>query len=335
MGTWADRIVPPMLANEPFPRIESPEAFRASTRIENVIFSTPDGALLHARLFHPEGAPRAAVLVAGGTAIQQRFYQGFAEALARAGYAAMTLDYRGIGASKEAHPDPTMSGWVKDLNAALDLLAARFDLPVYYIGHSFGGQALGLLSEPNRRVAGAVLVAAQSGWVGHWPMPARLWIAAVMYGVMPVTARILGRVPGWMGIGETLPGGAAAEWSSWCRHRGYTTEALPHPRLTYGVLRRPMLALSFTDDPYAPAAAVEALLGFFKNADIEHHAIAPADVGRKALGHFAFFRRSHAAMWEPILTWLAERTGDAEESVPHDIRQTPARDEASLPLAAE
>jgi predicted alpha/beta hydrolase len=100
---------------------------------------------------------------------------------------------------------------------------------------------------------------------------------------------------------------------------GYTTDALPHPRLTYGLLRAPVLALSFTDDPYAPAPAVEALLGFFKRADIEHRAIAPADVGQKALGHFAFFRRSQSAQWDQVVTWLEERT----------------REEAPLALAAE
>lgn len=307
LASFAGSTLPLMLDTETFPHIENPESFAARVRTERVTLATPDGAEVSARLFVPRGAPRAAALIAGGTAIKQRFYQGFAEALAATGVVVMTLDYRGIGESIEGHPSPTLSGWVTDITAALDLLAERFGLPVYYVGHSFGGQALGLIPEPNERVAGAVLVAAQSGWVGHWPWPSRLWIGTVMYGVMPLTARVLGRVPGWMGIGETLPGGAAREWAAWCRRRGYTTEALPHPRLTYGLLRAPVLALSFTDDPYAPAAAVEALLGFFARAEIERRAIAPGDVGKRRLGHFAFFRRSHAPMWAPVLEWLERR----------------------------
>lgn len=294
-----------MQTRRSFPPIESTEAFRA--RAERVTIATPDGAGVSGRLFHPEGPPRAAVLVAGGAAIRQRFYQGFAEALAAQGIAAMTVDYRGIGDSMYAHPAPTMSGWATDISAALDHLRGRVDAPVFYVGHSFGGQALGLLPEPNARIAGAVLVAAQSGFVGHWPWPSRLWIGAVMYGVLPVTAKVLGRVPGWLGLGEDMPGGAAREWAAWCRHPGYTTEALPHPRLTYGSFRGEILALSFPDDAYAPRPAVDALLGFFRNAEVEHRVIAPESVPQKKIGHFAFFRRSSSALWAPVVDWISAR----------------------------
>lgn len=306
-----------MSTTESFPRIESPEAFRM--RAERVSLTTPDGARVSASLFHPDRRPRAAVLVAGGVAIRQRFYQGFAEALSAAGIAAMTIDYRGIGESAGGHPSPTISGWVVDIDTALDHLHDRFDGPVFYVGHSFGGQALGLVSDPTSRVAGAVLIAAQSGYIGHWPWPDRLWLGALMYAALPLAATA-GRVPGWLGVGSGLPPGAAREWAAWCRRPGFTTEALPHSRLTYGLYRKEMLALSFPDDVFAPRPAVEALLGFFVNADIEHRVVAPAYIGQKQIGHFSFFRRSHAALWAPVVEWLARRAPAGEITAGAPVR---------------
>lgn len=317
-----------MSTTESFPRIETPEAFRM--RAERIALTTPDGARVSARLFHPDGPPRAAVLVAGGVAIRQRFYARFAEALAAAGIAAMTIDYRGIGDSAGGHPSPTISGWVVDLNTALDHLHERLRVPVFYVGHSFGGQALGLVSDPTSRVAGAVLVAAQSGYIGHWPWPERLWLGALMYGALPLAAMV-GRVPGWLGVGGELPPGAAREWASWCRRPGFTTEALPHSRLTYGLYRGEMLALSFPDDAFAPGPAVEALLRFFVNADIEHRVVPPARVGQEQIGHFSFFRRSHAALWTPVVEWIARRAPAREIEAGAAIHDLPPRSTPSGP----
>ena len=101
-----------------------------------------DGFALGGELHLPDGAPRACALIAGAMAVRMRFYSPFAQFLAGQGIAALTLDYRGVGASR---PQGSLKGFVahfhewaeKDLAAGADLLGQRFPgLPLFWIGHS-------------------------------------------------------------------------------------------------------------------------------------------------------------------------------------------------------
>src|SRR5690606_16961808 len=104
-------------------------------------------------MFEPEGAARAAVIVPSAMGVAQSFYSRFAEWLSRQGFAVCTFDYRGIGLSKPRTLrgfDVTIFDWAReDCAAVIDFVKARFaDVPLYWIGHSLGGQLLGLI--PNR-----------------------------------------------------------------------------------------------------------------------------------------------------------------------------------------
>lgn len=49
----------------------------------------------------------------------------------------------------------------------------------------------------------------------------------------------------------------------------------------------------------------ERLLGYFDGSERTHLRIAPADIGEKAVGHFAFFRSEHQQrLWPIALVWL-------------------------------
>ena len=98
--------------------------------------------------------------------------------------------------------------------------------------------------------------------------------------------------------------GVAREWARWGRRPQYLME----PGLAEGFarVRRPLLAYSLADDPYAPRPAVEALLDLYTEADIHHRHITPKDVGTGEIGHFGFFReRFRDTLWKDTAAWLA------------------------------
>ena len=130
-------------------------------------------------LFLPRGAKRHAVLINSATAVPRKIYKGFASYLAHRGCAVLTYDYRGIGDSRQpamvGYNQPkslvgfkaSMSDWAaQDVTAAVRWMRERYNtLPLAYVGHSFGGQALGLI-ENNSEVSRAAFVASQAA---TWP----------------------------------------------------------------------------------------------------------------------------------------------------------------------
>ena len=52
----------------------------------------------------------------------------------------------------------------------------RHGRPVAILGHSFGGQLVGLIDEA-RESAGAIFVGAQLGYYGYWPLLQRARLA--------------------------------------------------------------------------------------------------------------------------------------------------------------
>lgn len=280
---------------------------------EELQILTGDGWPLGARLYHPHPhhLARGTVLIHGATAVPQSYYARFASWLADAGLRVLTYDYRGVGDSRppslRGFP-ATMTDWARlDARAALDLVQARYgDRPIFLIGHSFGGQLLGLVDEM-REVSGALLVASQLGYYGHWPLPQRLSLALTWYAVIPTVTGTLGYLPGWMGLGTDLPAGVAQEWAHWCRHPEYFIGEHPDARERLGRFDRPLLLYSFTDDPYAPEPAVASLAEALANAPLTRRHLAPWRLGADAIGHFGFFRPRFApTLWREALEFIED-----------------------------
>ena len=295
--------------------MQSDALLRISGAIEGVpvtVFAA-DGYPLAATWFVPErGKARGTVIVHGATATPAAFYRRFARFLASRGLRALTYDYRGIGGSRRASLDgvrTAMSDW-----ALLDARAMHAHArtcfpgePVAVVGHSFGGQLLGLLDEAGD-ARGAVLVAAQFGYYGHWPLPARAWIAFAWKVVVPVLAALLDYVPGaLLRIGEDLPSGVARQWARWCSHPDYYLGDHPDARARLAAFDRPTLFYSFTDDHFAPEPAVASLLEHLPAARLDHQRIDPADHGGDPIGHFGFFRAHLAAhFWPAAADFLSD-----------------------------
>ena len=195
-----------------------------------------------------------------------------------------------------------MQDWaLLDAAAAFAFLGAR---KVSVVGHSFGGQALGLLDDPER-IASAVMVGSQSGYWKNWPLLGRAWMWPATHLALSGVARLHGYFPASrLGFGEDLPAGVALQWASWCRHPRYLVGALGVDE-AYSKMRAPVRAYAITDDAFAPLPAVEALGRLYPNARWETRRVAPRDVGAKALGHFGFFReRFRDSLWREAADWL-------------------------------
>jgi len=277
-----------------------------------VTFPARDGMTLGGTLFRPSSANGAAVVIHAASGVRQEYYGKFAAYLAERGFTALTFDYRGIGRSRPKTLrgfDARMSEWAtQDAAGALDLLERKAPgLRVLAVGHSFGGQCLGVVPG-NERYSALLAVASQSGYWRHWPGPGRAGMWFATHVVLPGLSNLLGYFPAQrLGQGEDLPAGVAREWAGWCRHPGYIVGALGAEE-QYERLRLPVRAVWIADDSYAPLPAVQALLRLYPSSRSEIVEVHPRLVGVEKIGHFGFFReRFRDTLWASAADWLTEQ----------------------------
>jgi predicted alpha/beta hydrolase len=209
----------------------------------------------------------------------------------------------------------TMRCWAcEDLAAAIAWADRRGpDAPVVLVGHSFGGHAVGLARNASRLDA-LVLVAAQHGWLGHWPFAQRLLLIPFWWAIVPGLTRLFGRLPSrQIGLGEDLPAGVAFEWARWCRSPTFLGEWQGHADL-----QSPILAFSFEDDRIAPPRAAAALLSEYRSATrLQHRHVTPSELGRKRIGHFGFFRQGVVpGLWQECARFLDALAAECLTPVP-------------------
>lgn len=273
----------------------------------------PGGSALVLRTFRCSDSPRAAVIIPSAMGVAQQFYGQFAQWLASEGYHVTTFDYRGIGLSAP----PSLRGfpvnifdWAEDCAAVIDAVKVQLpDAPLHWIGHSLGGQLLGLI--PNReRIDRVITVATGSGyWLENaWPTRSMVWW--LWFFVVPVALRVAGYFPGkrLRKVGN-LPRGVMAQWRRWCLSREYVVGAEGEQvRKAYASVRTPMLSLSFTDDELMSAQGIRSLHGLYINAPVEYRRIAPPEIGATRIGHFGFFRpQFEHTLWPMVPQWLTEQ----------------------------
>ena len=133
---------------------------------------------LAATVYRPKNEMKAAVMIAPATGIKRQFYHNFATYLAESGFGVLTFDNEGIGESLSsalAKCDASLISWGRhDMPAVLDALQDEFsDVTYHLIGHSAGGQLIGLM--PNYKAIASVFnVACSSGQIKNMAMPYKL-----------------------------------------------------------------------------------------------------------------------------------------------------------------
>lgn len=274
-----------------------------------------DGRELGARTFRGHG--QDVVVVAPATGVPQRFYDGFARAIVARGPSVLTFDYRGIGASRSAHPrrEPARKReWGQlDIEAAIQHAAALADERggrVLWVGQSAGICFLPLA--PSRHVPERIL--SVSGLSGYWRLMApqerrRLWFG--WYALFPLVVGVFGYAPRWAWGGEDLPRGVIREWGRWCRDPEYLFGDDTIDAAGFADITAPLLAVRATDDPWATPAAHAALHDRFTRAAIEVRAVSPDEVEAGRIGHIDLLRRSVGApVWPELIDWLLAPTAD-------------------------
>jgi predicted alpha/beta hydrolase len=276
--------------------------------VRPVEFAARDGFRLGGTLYRPAQPNGRALLVNSAVGVRQQYYSAFAAFLEERGFAVLTYDYRGIAASRHGPLrglPARIRDWAQlDAAAALDELARAVPgARLLAVGHSFGGNSLGLVPG-NERCAGALFVGVQSGYWRHWRGAGRVGMWLLAHAVLPVISRVLGYVPAQVfGQGEDLPAGVAAEWAAWCRNPHYAAGALESGG--YANFKAPIRSYWIADDRYAPRAATEAILREYASAKCELVAVHPAQHGGARIGHFGFFReRFRDTLWREAADWL-------------------------------
>ena len=268
------------------------------------LIRTGDGQEIAARFFRPQGAVKGAVLIVPAMGCSQDYYRPFASWLATQGFVAVTFDYRGTGLSRPH----ALRGFRADILdwARLDcaaMLDAIPEQPLYWVGHSLGGQILGLV--PNKQlVKKAVTVATGSGyWRENTPgiRPKAWWLWFV---VTPPALALWGYFPGrtLRKIGD-LPKGVMQQWRRWCLDPEYAIGVEGEGvRAQYAAVRTPIVSLSFSDDEMMSLRNTESIHGFYSGAPRKMKRIAPQDIGARRIGHFGFFRSVYeASLWRAHL----------------------------------
>lgn len=275
-----------------------------------------DGCTLGAQVFEPARRAAGTVVIHGGTAIPQSFYARFAAFLAEGGLRAVTYDYRGVG---ESRPETlrgfraSMTEWARlDAAAVLSWVRERWPgAPLGHVGHSFGGQLIGLIDDELEDVAGTVIVATQLPHVGDFPPLQAARIRLLFQAVVPALARVFGYVPGAAGLGVDLPSGVALEWARWCLHPDYLGGYHRDAAARFRRFDRAALYYTFTDDDLAPPAAIARFVRALPFAKLNHRHLAPQDVALGQIGHLGFFRPQAAWLWREARAYLADALGNS------------------------
>jgi predicted alpha/beta hydrolase len=274
----------------------------------------PDGTALVFRTFRTTDSPKAAVIIPSAMGVAQKFYTQFAQWLAQQGYHVTTFDYRGIGysAPRSLRGYPmSIFDWARhDCATVIDLVKSEVpNVPLHWIGHSLGGQLIGLI--PNRdRIDRVITVATGTGyWLENtWRTKTVVWW--LWFFMVPLALRTAGYFPGkrLRKVGD-LPFGVMQQWRRWCLNREYVVGAEgDEVRADYASVRAPMLSLSFTDDEMMSAKGIKSLHGLYANAPVEYRRIAPREIGARHIGHFGFFRpQFEQTLWPLVPQWLSVR----------------------------
>ncbi|WP_158637313.1 alpha/beta hydrolase family protein [Lacibacter cauensis] len=250
-------------------------------------------------------APVCSIVLAGAAGVVQDYYRDFADWLSRQGCVVVTFDYSGIGKSLKGSLKSVNSDllhWAEELDAVIQL--GRDLSPTYrvmVIGHSLGGQLIGF-SKRSLQCERIVLIAAQSGYWRHWKGLKRIRMFFTWFFWVPLVTYSKGYFSaiGYSKI-EDLPANAALQWAKWCRHRHYYYCDKDNFKNYFKYFMGNIIAVSFTDDDYAPQNATDWLSDQYSAAVLSKLHFHPAQLQSKKIGHFGFFKRGNERVWPLIM----------------------------------
>ncbi len=275
---------------------------------------TSDGTSLGATAYEPRAGGDASnvrntwIVVAAATGVPQGFYRRFSVYMQNAGYGVLTFDYRGIGASAPVRLrgfDANFLDWARlDLAGAVSWAREQGDVIV--VGHSFGGQAYGLLP-PEPALRGLVAFGTGNGWHGHMAFAEGLKARLMWHVLGPPLTRAYGYFPSkLLGLGEPLPVGVFEHWKRWCaREPHWFADASLDAQSAFDKITTPVVSYNVSDDAWAGPTSGRSFFSHYRHASLELRAPSPQDLGLESMGHMGYFRASaEAKLWPEVLQVL-------------------------------
>ena len=266
---------------------------------------------LAATLYLPKcGRPQRAVQINSAMAAPRQYYRAFSCFLAARGAAVLTYDYRGFAGSAQSAPDDPglrLSAWGTEDQAAASswLLTAFPALPRAIVGHSVGGQILGLSS-----LAGSfdryLLVSSAHGYWGRWPGLSQRLKAWWWWKIRAPRELLRQRSLPAAIFGAALPMHVGLELARYCLHPDFFCDTSGEAFRPYNAeIRGPLQHYIFSDDKVVPPGAEMDLKSFFPRAQHTTRALRPEHFDVDHIGHFGFFRRSApATLWRQAAEWI-------------------------------
>lgn len=254
-----------------------------------------------------KSSEKVLLIIAPATGVRQTFYKYFAEYICKAGITVVTFDYLGVGDS--LHQPLGMiktnaSEWGhKDLEATINYVKKKFPYAkITLLGHSIGGQLIGF-AQGSTLVDKIILVGSQSGYWRFWKGLRKIRMFINWYFLFPAATRLIGYFPSKIiSKMENLPPEATKEWAKWCRSRNYLFDFYREDQLYFSQINCSLLAISISDDLFAPKESVDWLTAKFPQADVKKMHLIPEQHNLKEIGHFGVFKKkSKETIWKILL----------------------------------
>ena len=242
--------------------------------------------------------------------VSANFYAPFAFMLVEKGLNVVTTDLRGHGESYIRPGRKVDFGYremvLYDWPSVMAQVKMRFPhSPKIILGHSLGGLLTMLyLAENPTSIDSLIMVAAPSLYYKDWQFPRSITLLFSTQ-IFRWIARALGYFPGRkIGVGGTEAMQLVGDWARLVRKGRYD---MINQNIDYEsrlrLLRIPVLAISFTDDGFAPKRAVDRLCQKMPNIGLTRWHLAPVNFGCKKIGHFLWINQSES-LADRISRWL-------------------------------
>lgn len=280
--------------------------------IEEFETTCEDGIKLKGTLLIPKN-PKALIQFNSGTATKKEFYLSFLTYLTEHDYLCCLWNYRGCEQNDNLkNSDFTFSDYgTKDMPAIKTYLSNRFsNLPFLFIGHSAGGQQIGLINNLDN-IKGNINIGVSTGYYPNMPFGYRMKAYFFFYLFSPVSAFINKYVKAKpYGLMENLPKKVVFEWRDWLEKENYFFDDKFYgktvPTGHFKNFKFPIHVYYSTDDPVSNAKNSSTFWSHVKSEKgICFTELSPQKFGLKSIGHFGYFRKSMKdKFWEDIVTRL-------------------------------
>jgi predicted alpha/beta hydrolase len=280
--------------------------------MQAITLKTKNNVSIQSYWFTPQGLItkpiKGQIVIASAMGVTQAYYQPIANWLTEQGYCVLTFDCNGIGESKDKHLKEypcNILDWAKqDYSAALQfVLDTNSNSPIYWLGHSLGGQVFPLVDNIEQ-VSKVITVSSGTGYWKHNAPALRKKAPLFWYFIMPIATSLFGYFPGKrLGMVGDLPKQVMYQWRRWCLHPEYCVGVESESvKAKFQQLKTPLVSISFTDDEMLSLTNMHDLHALFGNENKELKNLHPKDIGERRVGHLGFFREKFKDnLWPRLL----------------------------------